>query len=157
MHIQPAQMNKSLPIYVATDEKDKDWFAYLREQGYTLLFWKDILSDPAREQHVLDATNDFPVDMRGDVIGFLEQIICARAVIWTGSDGSTFSWAIGAMRRYAPLRVVDWKKLVRAHPGTFGKIYANDGVGSVDEEDVKDKPQVSEEGESEEEVDNAGN
>ena len=49
-------------------------------------------------------------DMKGDVIGFIEQLICGNAVKWEGSDGSTFSMFIKGLRKHRVLTELDWKK-----------------------------------------------
>ena len=128
LHVLPANMNTSMPLYVATDEKNKTWFRALSTQGgFSLVFWSDVLRWNDNQALVDALMKDFPVDMRGDLCGFLEQLICARADKWTGSDGSTFSWAIAAMRRFQPLREIDWKPI--AQSGRYAAIYNNDGQG----------------------------
>lgn len=95
--------NNSLPLFIATDEKDKTWFNPLKNRhGFkTLFFWKDL------DAQVIDMMySNFPSTMHGDISGFIEQIICAKAHQWAGSHASTFSAAIGVFRSYKNLRQV---------------------------------------------------
>ena len=131
LHILPAKMNASLPLYVATDERNKSWFSAMTREGYSLVFWSDLVRDEENNRVVSELMAEYPKDMRGDIIGFLEQLLCARAVKWTGSDGSTFSWSIDAMRRYLPLREIDWMQA--AQSARYAKIYSKDGEGAVGE------------------------
>jgi hypothetical protein len=133
---------------VATDEKDASWFQHWTEQGFSLLFWKDIAADPVRQAWVSAELQNFPRDMHGDVVGFIEQLLCARAQTWTGSDGSTFSMAIQSMRKFPPLREIEWRAVVAQRPDLYSKIYAGDGVGQSEagEEDgaTKDDDRATE-------------
>lgn len=100
-HLQ--RFDKSIPLYVATDEKDKAWFdPFKTEYGFKkLVFWDDLAADI--KDQILPK---YPTTMRGDLIGFLEQIICAKAKNFAGSHGSTFSAAIMALRRNKKLRAI---------------------------------------------------
>ena len=100
-HLQ--RFDKSIPLYIATDEKDKSWFRPFRtEFGFKkLVFWDD-LPDSIKSTIL----PQYPETMRGDLIGFLEQIICAKAKNFAGSHGSTFSAAIMAFRRNKKLRAI---------------------------------------------------
>lgn len=133
-HMLPAGMNASTPVYVATDEKNREWFADIAELYPNTLFWEDLMKhSPGNREIVEAALADFPERMRGDVVGFLEQLICANAERWTGSDGSTFTMSIAGMRRYATLRKVDWKAEIERNP-RLKRIYGSGGSG--DEEVV---------------------
>lgn len=99
-HLKPSNFDNELPLYIATDERNQTWFQPLiTEFGYKrLVFWSDL--DKTVISNVLE---NFPKTMHGDVIGFIEQIICGYAVKWAGSDGSTFSFAIAGIRKYPSL------------------------------------------------------
>jgi len=141
--ITPAGFDKRLPIYIATDEKNKTWFEYWGSEGYKYIFWKDLASTASEE--VAEFLDSFPPRTHNDVIGFLEQLICGRAVKWTGSDGSTFSYSIESMRHFKTLVDVDW---ARNMDPTTKRIYSRDGRGvrgptkeaEVEEEMEKEQP-----------------
>ena len=124
MKIVPAGLDPKLPLFIATDEKNRTWFDYWKTQGFSLVFWNDLYrKDPSRIDGFLKA---FPRKTSNDVIGFMEQLICARAEKWTGSDGSTFSFAIEGLRNFPSLVRLDWQKDMDAQER---KIYAHDGRG----------------------------
>uniref|UniRef100_A0A7S3LHZ6 GDP-fucose protein O-fucosyltransferase 2 n=1 Tax=Aplanochytrium stocchinoi TaxID=215587 RepID=A0A7S3LHZ6_9STRA len=95
--------NKSLPLYIATDEKNLTWFEPLRmKYGFKQLhFWKDL------DQVVISKElSVYPETMSGDVIGIIEQLICSKAVRFEGSHASTFSISINKFRDNPQLRNV---------------------------------------------------
>ena len=58
------KFNKSVPLYIATDEKDKTWFAPLQKKhGFqTLLFWSNL------DKNIIeDVFSKFPSTMHGDL------------------------------------------------------------------------------------------
>ena len=89
----------SLPLYVATDEKSRAWFDPLIDDHNfaRLIFYGDFL---AMDEDVSRLIEGFPASMRGDAVGFVDQIVCCLAESWEGSDGSTFSFAIAGMRKH---------------------------------------------------------
>ena len=134
-HLVPAKMNGSLPLYVATDEKKKEWFDPIRGVYRDVRFWSDVAA--LRDARVERFLESYPVRMRSDVVGFLEQLLCVRADKWQGSDGSTFSAAISAMRKFAlPMKDPEWERLIESRP-RLRKVYASDGEGVGEEEDVE--------------------
>ena len=48
---------------------------------------------------ILTEVAKYPSKMQGDVLGFIEQLVCANAVKWTPSRTSTFSIAIQDLRK----------------------------------------------------------
>ena len=91
--------DRSLPLYVATDEKKKEWFdPFVTEFGFakTIFFKESVGARP----EIDELTSSFPEAMRGDAAGFVDQIVCCLAEKWAGSDGSTFSFAIAGMRKH---------------------------------------------------------
>ena len=94
-----------LPLYVATNEPDRVWFEPLKslDRFKKLVFWSDL------DQNSLQTfLKDFPTSMKGDVSGFIDQLICGNAVKWEGSQKSTFSDAITTIRAAPQLREIDW-------------------------------------------------
>jgi hypothetical protein len=98
--------DKTLPLYIATNEKDLSWFDALKLPGrFTkLVFWDDL------NQNLLEETlTNFPQAMKGDILGFIDMLICGNAVKWEGSRKSTFSAAISSIRVSPPLRSLHWE------------------------------------------------
>jgi len=97
-HLQ--KFDKSTPLYIATDEKDKEWFEPLRtEFGFKeLYYWRDLNQDIVERE-----LSFYPETMAGDITGFIEQLICADATKFEGSHASTFSVAIKKFRSFPDL------------------------------------------------------
>lgn len=125
MKLIPNKLLLEMPLYVATDEKNKTWFEHWKTKGYRLSFWADIVKADTQGLS-RKFINSYPRSMRNDVIGFIEQLICARANKWTGSDGSTFSFSIGGMRLFKSLVDLDWKDHM---DDNAKKVYFNKGKG----------------------------
>ncbi|GBG26813.1 Hypothetical Protein FCC1311_030352 [Hondaea fermentalgiana] len=88
-------MNKSLPLYIATDERDRALFRpFVTTYGFSRLVFPEDLHQDIIEPFLAKV----PAAMRGDVRGFIDQIICLYAERWSGSALSTFSYVISAMR-----------------------------------------------------------
>lgn len=100
MHL--ASFNKSVPLYIATDEKQLSWFNPLKDEYKfrRLLFWTDLSTEIKAR-----AIAQFPTAMAGDIAGFIEQIICSNAYKFGSSHASTFSAAISVIRRIERLRI----------------------------------------------------
>ena len=81
-------------VYVATDEKKRSWFNDFKRQGYTLKFASDL-----NQEVLLSEVARFPAEMRMDVLGFLEQMLAARAARFLGCHGSTFTTSIQFFRK----------------------------------------------------------
>ena len=95
------RFDKNIPLYIATDEVDHAWFDPLKNAlGFKrLMFWNDL------NKGILDrALERYPLAMRNDVLGFIEQLICANGVMFEGSVKSTFSFAIDFIKRHDLLR-----------------------------------------------------
>lgn len=100
------KFNKSVPLYVATDEKDRSFFDdwLKRKPAFKeLIFWQDL-----NQEEIQSELQQYPKRMTGDVLGFLEMLICAFARRWEGSKGSTFSSAIQRTRAYRELRWINF-------------------------------------------------
>lgn len=76
-----------LPVYIATDEVDKDFREVFRLKK-TVFFWDDIMQGYSG--------TDFPEKL----IGPVEQLICVGASRFIGTDLSTFSSYIVRLRGY---------------------------------------------------------
>ena len=85
-------MNKSLPIYLASDEPNNGGFVELKKL-FTVLTAAHLPKDL-----VEDYRNLFPKSTRSDMMGVLEQLICAQAIFFTGTSWSTFSEHIEIIR-----------------------------------------------------------
>jgi carbamoyltransferase len=72
-----------LPLYIATDEKDKSLFDFLKE-NYKIYFLEDFYSDLENYEKLM-----------------IDQIICSKSEIFLGSKFSTFSDYINVLRGYA--------------------------------------------------------
>jgi hypothetical protein len=84
-------------LYVATDERDAAYFQPLRDQGYKLVTWRDL--DPALLGGFLAR---FPRQMFFDILGTVEQSLCALANRFLGSTYSTFTMFILRLRMLFP-------------------------------------------------------
>jgi len=89
--------NKSIPLYIATDETQVEIFdKFVSKFQYTkILSAKDL--NPSLLKPLLD---NIPKRMQGDMIGFIEQLICLYSQKWSGSYRSTFSYVISSMRNH---------------------------------------------------------
>lgn len=75
------------PMYIATDENDPDFRNYFRSHRRTF-FWEDLLAK-------------FPnLEIPAAYVGPIEQILCACAFRFIGTDLSTFSTYIVRLRGY---------------------------------------------------------
>ena len=84
------EFTRDVPVYIATDEPDQDWFQPLSRAGFTLYFasnFTDLLSFP----HL------HPV-LRQDMLGVHEQVICQLAHRFVPSMSSTFGAYIRRQR-----------------------------------------------------------
>ena len=85
-------------LYVATDERDAAYLQPLRDQGYKLVTWRDL--DPALLGGFLAR---FPRQMFFDMLGTVEQSLCAFANRFLGSNYSTFTMLILRLRKLLPM------------------------------------------------------
>ena len=79
-----------VPVYIATDETDLDWFQPLHRAGFKLYFaanFTDLLSFP-----------QLPPALRQDMLGIHEQVICQLAQKFVPSMSSTFAAFIRRQR-----------------------------------------------------------
>ena len=111
--VAAAVANGRLPVYVATDEKNRAWFdpfkiacqkpgvcmvgnRNMKWGGYELFFAED-LDFALLERELFD---QLPAETRNDVLGFVEQVVTARSWRFSGAGHSTFSYAINFSRRH---------------------------------------------------------
>jgi len=89
------RFKKQLPLYIATDQQDHSIFDPLvkRYNFKKLVFTNDVFNKFYQPMHEV-----IPLAMHGSFLGFLDQIVCALSLKWTGSRHSTFSYAIAALR-----------------------------------------------------------
>ena len=80
------------PIYIATDEKQEDYFAAF-EAKHVVYRWKDLFTPKGKNALV-------GVDIPRKLEGCIEQIICAGARVFAGTLESTFSSYIFRLRGY---------------------------------------------------------
>jgi len=80
------KMNISLPLYLASDEPNNGAFVDLKRK-------LNVITIQRLPQELLEAyKNLFPKSrIRNDMAGVLEQLICAQAICFSGTDWSTFS------------------------------------------------------------------
>ena len=81
--LQSANCTTDIPLYVATDEKQRSYFDPFQKAGYKLLFASDF--------HDLLQFPDVPSDATEDVTGVHEQLLCEKADRFVATPGSTFS------------------------------------------------------------------
>lgn len=75
--------SKIIPVYVATNDDNEEWFQPFLAEGYRLYFYKDIA------QHLsLSAVKE---SLRMDLLGIHEQCLCINAGLFVGSPASTFN------------------------------------------------------------------
>ena len=73
----------SLPLYVATDHYDEEWFRPFHSQGFRIFVAQDF-------SEILDFSF-LPKSLRCDYLGIHEQCICELAVQFVPSPASTFA------------------------------------------------------------------
>lgn len=96
--LRKANITPDLPLYVATDEEDHRYFLPMKQAGYRLYFYTDLL-------FLYDFTG-VPSASRKDFIGMHEQYVCWNAVSFVPSPHSTFSFYILRKRELS----VIWKQ-----------------------------------------------
>lgn len=75
--------SKEVPVYVATNDGNIEWYKPFQDAGYKLYFSTDLpnqLSFPSIQE-----------SLRNDLLGLHEQCLCVRAVQFVGSPASTFT------------------------------------------------------------------
>ena len=78
-------LDASAPVYVATDELDRAWFAPLAS-AFNLSFVEQL-----DQGALLTALGAFPQALWADVLAIIEQIICTNAAAFVGTLPSTLS------------------------------------------------------------------
>lgn len=79
-------LNVSTALYVATDERDKNWFTPFSKAGYQLYFSDEFFESSGRSY-----------DM--DIRGLYDQLVCVHAKLFVGSKSSSFSGFIYRSRK----------------------------------------------------------
>ncbi|KAH9253539.1 hypothetical protein BASA81_008586 [Batrachochytrium salamandrivorans] len=100
------KFSTKLPLYIASNEQDREWFQYLEEKFPKVVYFSDLLANHPKLVAVLDS---FPSKMRNDVAGFIEILICGNAKHWQGSRRSTFSAAMRSVRTNKAARELEYK------------------------------------------------
>ena len=83
--------SKSVPVYVATDDADEEWFNPFQLEGYKLYFTRDM-------SHHLSFLH-LDESLRNDFVALHEQCLCISAAKFVGSPASTFNAFILRQRR----------------------------------------------------------
>lgn len=76
-------ISTELPLYIATDEKDKSLFDFLKEH-YKIYFLEDFFCDLKEHEKLM-----------------IDQIVCSKSEIFLGSKFSTYSDYINILRGYS--------------------------------------------------------
>ena len=80
--LESANCTTDVPLYVATDEKDRKYFDPFKEKGYKLYRASDFLDL---------LTFSVSPDVVEDFTGIHEQLLCEKAAKFVATPGSTFS------------------------------------------------------------------
>jgi hypothetical protein len=103
--LRNSSISMDLPLYVSTDEQEKEFFQEFEDEGFSIHFYSEFL-------HVFDFQG-IPSVLTLDYIGIHEQIICQNAERFIASPLSSFSvyilrgrgdlvWKQGLMTQYSP-------------------------------------------------------
>jgi hypothetical protein len=100
-----AEFNASASkVYIATDEKRRDYFnVFAAPHQLQTVFWEDL----PRQALIKSDLAAFPRRMFMDVLGMLEQLLCAYADKFLGSGYSTFTTYILRLRKYRSVLAAD--------------------------------------------------
>lgn len=77
------EFTKDIPIYISTDEPHLKWFEPLSEAGFNVYFAANFTN--------YYNLSDIPHNVRKDMLGMYEQLVCVRAQLFVPSPHSTFS------------------------------------------------------------------
>ena len=83
--------SKNVPVYVATNDVDLEWFQAFKDAGYKLYFSTDF--------SVLNFTGQIASSLESDYLAIHEQCICEKALKFIPSPASTFVALILRNRR----------------------------------------------------------
>ena len=75
-------LSKALPLFIATDEQNAEWFLPFKDAGFRVYFTSNF-------SHILDVSK-FTTSLQEDVLGIHEQCLCVRAAQYIASPASTF-------------------------------------------------------------------
>lgn len=92
--------NNSLPVYVATDErKTNEYMRPIIASFATVFFARDLKFHPGLKSWFDDFFQRFPPSqLRSDVLGLVEMLVCVRADKFVGTSLSTFTGTIVSSR-----------------------------------------------------------
>lgn len=90
------EFSPDLPVYVATDDSDLEWFFPISAAGYQVVFASNFTD-------ILNFTH-YSESLWQDVLGIHEQVICEQAVKFIPSLSSTFSALIRRNRKEVAMR-----------------------------------------------------
>ena len=90
------KFTSDVPLYVATDRFNKNWFNPFKDSGFKIFTANDFTD-------VLDFSN-VAASLRNDYLGIHEQCICERAELFVPSPASTFAAWILRRRREVRFR-----------------------------------------------------
>jgi len=91
-------------VFIATDEKRRSFFDVFKDaHGFSLVFWEDLPRQKLLRQYLAA----FPRRMFMDVLGMIEQLLCAYADKFLGSGYSTFTTYILRLRKYRTTLAAD--------------------------------------------------
>lgn len=81
-------------LYIATDEKNRDYFWKLIAEGFHVYFWEDL------DKTILqDFLGNYPSRMFMDILSAVEQLLCGYAYKFLGSGYSTMTNFILRIRK----------------------------------------------------------
>jgi hypothetical protein len=91
-------------VYVATDEMKRDYFdGFIKNRGLDLVFWETL----PEQDDLIRYLELYPRRMFMDVLGMIEQLLCAYAEKFLGSGYSTFTTYILRLRKYRTTLAAD--------------------------------------------------
>lgn len=89
------RFNRALPLYIASNEPNREWFKYIEHKFPRVIFLSELLQQGPLHRFL---TTAFPKKMYFDVAGYVEILICSKAKQFQYSSRSTFSAAIYSAR-----------------------------------------------------------
>lgn len=114
----PGALPAGAPLFVATDELDRGWFAPLAAAGHPLAF-----VDSLDQAALLTALAAFPQPLWADVLAILEQLVCLRAAAFVGTLPSTLSGHVVNARAVAAARTGAARDAAEAKRPLFVKLH----------------------------------
>ena len=81
-------------LYIATDEKNRDFFGNFKVHGFNVTFWEDL-----DQEILIPFLKRYPARMFMDILSVIEQLLCTYAIKFLGSGYSTLTTFILRMRK----------------------------------------------------------